>query len=212
MSAWADSGPSRAFLGCPTPDAWLQAASRQVDILLLDHANCEKKAAATALGMLHRYPERPRLLREMARLAREELRHFDQALKALRDREVPPRRLSPSRYAAALFRCAARSEPTRLADTLIVGAIIEARSCERFALLAERLEGRLASFYAGLAAAEARHFETYLRLARRYAEGPIERRIAEMLATERRLVLSPDTELRFHSGPPAAAAPALAVR
>ena len=178
---------------------------RQVDTLLLDHANCEKKAAATALGMLHRYPARPDLLRAMTRLAREELRHFDQALKALRDRKAPLRRLSPSRYAAAMFRCAARREPGRLTDTLIVGAIIEARSCERFALLAERLEGGLARFYGGLVAAEARHFETYLRLARRYAEGPIDGRVAEMLATDRQLVLSPDSELRFHSGPPSAA-------
>lgn len=178
---------------------------RQVDTLLLDHANCERKAAATALGMLRRYPERPDLLRAMTKLAREELRHFEQVLKALRDRNAPLRRLSPSRYAAALFRCAARREPRRLTDTLIVGAIIEARSSERFALLAERLEGALARFYGGLVAAEARHFETYLRLARRYAQEPIDGRAAELLATERQLVLSPDAELRFHSGPPAAA-------
>ena len=190
------------FLGCATPAAWVEAALRQLDALLIDHANCEKKAASTAVGMLHRYADRPELLTAMAKLAREELRHFDQVLKALRERKTPLRRLSPSRYAAALFREVSAREPERLTDTLLVGAIIEARSCERFALLAERLEGRLASFYASLVAAEARHFDAYLRLARRCAPAPLDGRLAQLLALERALVLRPDRELRFHSGLP----------
>ena len=202
MTAAVDIGPVRAFLGTRTPAAWVEAAVQGIDTLLIDHANCEKKAAGTAIGMLYRYDDRTELLAPLAKLAREELRHYEEVLRALRVRGVTPRRLSPSRYAGRLFGLAASHEPARLSDTLIAGAIVEARSCERFALLAARLGGDLGRLYAGLLASEARHFETYLALARLFADGPVEPRAAQMLAVEGRLVTDPDTALRFHSGPP----------
>lgn len=192
----------RAFLGAATPDAWVQAAVDNLDVLLIDHANCEKKAAGTAFGMLYRYDDRPELLRPLSKLAREELRHFEEVLQAMRVRGTAARRLSPSRYAGRLFRLAASHEPARLVDTLVVGAIVEARSCERFARLAERLDEDLGRLYRGLLASEARHFEVYLDLAQACADEPIERRIEQLLAVEEQLVTEPDTELRFHSGPP----------
>ncbi len=197
-----DIGPVRAFLGAATPDAWVQAAVDNLDVLLIDHANCEKKAAGTAIGMLYRYDDRPELLRPLSKLAREELRHFEEVLQAMRVRGTAVRRLSPSRYAGRLFRLAASHEPARLVDTLVVGAIVEARSCERFARLAERLDEDLGRLYRGLLASEARHFEVYLDLAQACADEPIERRIEQLLAVEEQLVTEPDTELRFHSGPP----------
>ena len=196
---------AREFLRCATPQAWFAQALRQPDILLIDHAHCEKKAAATALSLVHRYVDRPRLLASLSRLAREELRHFEQVLEQLRRREIAFRPLSPSRYAAALRALVRTGEPGRLVDTLIVGAVIEARSCERFAGLADRLSGELATFYGRLVAAEARHFELYLGWARQFAatETEVDARTRVFIDRDFELISTEDTEFRFHSGVPA---------
>lgn len=192
------------FLLCPTPQAWLDQAVDRQELLLIDHAHCEKKAAATAINLLYRYMDRPELLTLMSRLAREELRHFEQVLAFIQRRGLVYRGLSASRYAAGLRELVRTTEPGRLVDTLIVGALIEARSCERFARLAPLLDDELARFYRGLLATEARHFQDYLALARRYSDTPIDDRLALFLERERELIEAPDTELRFHSGPLAA--------
>ena len=106
-----DIAPVRAFLACDTPDAWVEAALDSLDTLLIDHANCEKKAAGTALNMLFRYVDRPRLLTVLSKIAREELRHFEQVLKMMHSRGVTYRQLSSSRYAAGLFAEVRRGEP-----------------------------------------------------------------------------------------------------
>jgi len=191
----------RDFLACATPDAWFQQAPAHLDTLLVDHANCEKKAASTALGMLYRYVDRPELLYRLSRLAREELRHFEQVHALMADRGVAYVPLTSSRYAAGLMARVRPGEPGRLIDTLLVGAVVEARSCERFAGLVAVLPEDVASLYAGLLASEARHFRHYLDLARRYADGPIDDRLDGMLAADAELVTSPDSEFRFHSGP-----------
>jgi len=192
------------FLPCATPAAWLEAALAHPEALLIDHANCEKKAASTALGLLYRYTEHGALLQRMSRLAREELRHFEQVVALMQARGIAYRQLAAGRYAAGLHALVRRAEPERLVDTLIAGAFIEARSCERFAALAPRLDAELADFYRSLLRSEARHFRHYLDLARSFG-GNIDARIAAFAARERELIESPDTEFRFHSGPPAAA-------
>lgn len=192
-----------SFLPCATPEAWLQAALHQQDLLLIDHANCEKKAAATALNLMFRYVDRTALLQKMSRLAREELRHFEQVLAIMTEREIPYTHLGASRYAAGLRELVRKQEPGRLVDVLVCGAFIEARSCERFSKLAPLLDAKLGQFYTGLLASEARHFQDYLNLARSYAHGPIEDRIEAFQALEQTLIESPDREFRFHSGPPA---------
>lgn len=194
------------FLPCATPAAWIQAALAHPEELLIDHANCEKKAASTALGLLYRYPGQSALLQRMSRLAREELRHFEQVVALMQARGVPYRQLPAGRYAADLHALVRRVEPERLIDTLIAGAFIEARSCERFAALAPRLDAELADFYRSLLRAEARHFQHYLELARSFG-GDIDSRITAFAARERELIEAPDTEFRFHSGPPADASP-----
>lgn len=204
MPPAAALGGVTAFLPCATPAAWLEAALRHPQELLIDHANCEKKAASTALGLLYRYPGQSTLLQRMSRLAREELRHFEQVVALMQARGVPYRQVSAGRYAAGLHALVRRVEPERLIDTLIAGAFIEARSCERFAALAPRLDAELADFYQSLLRAEARHFQHYLELARSFG-GDIDSRIAAFAARERELIETPDTEFRFHSGPPAAA-------
>ena len=194
--------PVREFLTCPTPQSWLNAASQQPATLLIDHANCEKKAAGTALSLLYRYVDRSELLHRLSRLAREELRHFEQVLAEMQRRNIPYTHLSPSRYAGELRALVANHEPQRLVDTLVVGAVVEARSCERFALIVDADLHGLGAFYERLLASEARHFEDYLGLARRYAQSDIDDKVAAVLAVDAELVNRPDSEFRFHSGPP----------
>lgn len=193
-----------AFLACPTPAAWVQAAIENQDILLIDHANCEKKAAATALNLMFQYGDRdPALQEAMSRLAREELRHFEQVTRLMRKRGISNRPLSAARYAAGLRAHVRKREPERLLDLLIIGAFIEARSCERFRVLEISLDQELAAFYRGLAAAESRHFGLYLNLARQRGEG-VEQRIDAFAEFEAALIRESDETFRFHSGTPVA--------
>jgi tRNA-(ms[2]io[6]A)-hydroxylase len=167
-----------AFFDTPTPEAWLDAASERIPELLLDHANCELKAASTALGFLYRYPERTGLAQRMSRLAREELRHFEQVRAIMADMQVPFERLNASRY------------------------------CERFARLAPRLPEGIAKFYTGLLVSESRHFEHYLGFARSetgVSQSELDERLVELLSIEAKLITEPDPQFRFHSGLPAGA-------
>ncbi|NIV18312.1 MAG: tRNA-(ms[2]io[6]A)-hydroxylase [Woeseiaceae bacterium] len=197
--------PIMAFFDTPTPDGWVKEASARIPELLLDHANCELKAASTALGFLYRYPERQDLAQRMSRLAREELRHFEQVRGIMDEMGIPFERLSASRYAGGLREAVREEEPYKLLDMLLVGALIEARSCERFAVLAPHLPGKLRKFYNGLLASEARHFEHYIAFAKSecgLSEEEIEERLAELKTIEASLISSPDAQFRFHSGKP----------
>ena len=193
--------PIEDFLGCPTPSAWLDAALANIHVLLIDHANCEKKAASTALSLIFRYTDRSELLLKMSKLAREELRHFEQVLQQLKKRDLKFEPLSAARYAGELGKHIRAQEPHKLVDKLIIGAYIEARSCERFAKLAPHLDDDLHKFYLSLLKSEARHFQDYLALAQAYSDEDIAPRVAEFKAIEAELIQRPDVEFRFHSGP-----------
>ena len=200
------AGASRCALAAPTPAAWYTAAAGNLDILLVDHANCEKKAASTALGLMFAYADDTRLGLTLARLAREELRHYEQVLRLMHSLEIGYRRLAPGRYAGELRRALATREPERALDLMIVGSLIEARSCERFGGLVAHLPPAVASFYAGLEAAEARHTGLYLGLAEAQAQRAgleLEPRFRTFAALEAELATTPDAQFRFHSGPPA---------
>jgi len=195
-----------SFFATKTPEAWLDEACSRLPELLHDHANCELKAASTALGFIYRYPEKSELAHSMSRLAREELRHFEQVRKILVERDVRFDHVSASRYAGTLRKAVREKEPDRLLDMLIIGALIEARSCERFAALVPRLPDDLAKFYGGLLASEARHFEHYLDFARQECDvddDDFDLRLAELKEIEADLISSPDPQFRFHSGTPA---------
>lgn len=189
------------FLPCRTPATWIENALANQDLLLIDHAHCEKKAASTALSLMYRYVDNTNLLNKMSRLAREELRHFEQVLAIMVKRGVAYTHLTPSRYAAGLRELVRKDDPGRLVDVLIVGAIIEARSCERFAALVPFLDEKLADFYNSLLKSEARHYQDYLKLAEQANGGPVDERVADFVAIERPLIETPDSEFRFHSGP-----------
>jgi len=200
-----------AFLDTETPAEWIAAATEKLPEILLDHANCELKAASTALGFLYRYPDRTRLAQRMSKLAREELRHFEQVRSIMEEMDIPFERLSASRYAGGLRDAVRDQEPYKLLDLLLVGALIEARSCERFAALAPHLPEKLGKFYNGLLASEARHFEHYIAFAKSECgiDGvEIDARLEELKLIEAALISEPDPQFRFHSGKPATSASA----
>ena len=207
--------PVLAFLHARTPAVWVDRAVCSIDALLSDHASLELKAAQQAQKLISRYGAsnsrglsyvfRKTLVNKMSRLAREELRHFEQVVALIDSRGGQYAAISPSRYAAGLHELARKSEPSALLDSLIIGAIIEARSCERFFSLIEysdRLDETIAKFYASLLRSEARHFEDYLALARRVSAHDISDQIEVFLARDAELIDSADTELRFLSGYP----------
>ncbi len=198
-----DISPIKAFLACETPDEWLKAALKNQQTLLIDHANCEKKAASTAMNLIYKYIDKPDLLHKLSRLAREELRHFEQVLNFIQKRDIDYIYISASRYAMGLRDLCRKQEPYKLTDTLIAGAFIEARSCERFAKLYPLLDDELGEFYASLLKSESRHFSDYLKLAAKYSDDPIDDRVALFRNKEAELVLGHDAEFRFHSGIPA---------
>jgi tRNA 2-(methylsulfanyl)-N6-isopentenyladenosine37 hydroxylase len=193
------------LLRAATPAGWLERARASQDVLLIDHANCEKKAASTALSLMFAYAEDLELTDKMSRLAREELRHYEQVAKLIRTLSVAPQRLAPGRYAERLRSLVTKSEPQREVDLMICGAFIEARSCERFAALSADIGAPLSDLFQGLHNAEARHYRVYLELARRAAKRAgtaLEARVGEFAVLEAELITLPDTVFRFHSGPP----------
>ncbi len=191
------------ILLAPTPQRWLTVACERWRELLVDHANCEKKAASTALSLIFTYADDLQLTDRLSRLAREELRHFEQVQKMMLELGVPFVRLTPARYADGLRKATRRSDPGRLIDLLLCGALIEARSYERFVGLAPRLQAPLGDFYGGLAASEARHQGIYLRLTeQRAGEADWRARLRHLGEIEAELATSPDPQLRFHSGLP----------
>lgn len=192
-----------AFLGSETPQGWIDAALDQQEVMLLDHKNCEFKAASTALSLIAKYNTHADLIVYMSRLAREELVHHEQVLRIMKKRKIELRPLSAGRYASALRAGVRSHEPVKLVDTLVVGAFIEARSCERFAKIYPHLDEELGKFYYGLLKSEARHYQHYLKFAYQFGEAAdVEKTIVRVRAIEQDLIASPDTEFRFHSGVP----------
>lgn len=196
--------PIHAFLGCKTPTGWLAAASQPQNIALMiqDHANCEKKAASTAINLMFRYGFYHDLQVRLAQLVREEMLHYEQVLEIMAKRQQAWQAIPAGRYAAGLRKHIRTFEPQALIDVLIIGAFVEARSCERFAALAPYMDDELAKFYRYLLKSEARHFEDYLTLAQSMSPDDISERVAEFRVLEAELILSPDSQLRFHSGLP----------
>ncbi|MBJ9739467.1 tRNA-(ms[2]io[6]A)-hydroxylase [Acinetobacter oleivorans] len=203
--------PVLAFLGCQTPKAWLDEAINNLDILMQDHANCEKKAASTAMNLMFRYSFFPDLQVKLAQLVREEMLHYEQVLELMAKRGQKWDGLSAGRYAGGLRKEIRTYEPEALVDVLVVGAFVEARSCERFHALAPRVDDELGRYYRYLLKSESRHFEDYLALALDVAKTAkmknpkedIQQRIDHIREVEKNLILTPDDTFRFHSGMPA---------
>ena len=181
---------------------WIEAARAATETILIDHAHCEKKAASTALGFIFRYPERRELAGAMSRVAREELVHFERVMGELEERGIELRKMTPSPYGAELYKNVRSWQPAKLVDELLVSALIEARSCERFSLLAEHLEDRgLAELYEELGVAERRHAALYVELACKVvARAEVEERLSILAAREAAIIVAPGAPLRLHAG------------
>ncbi len=203
--------PVIGFLGCETPQAWLDEALNNLPLLMQDHANCEKKAAGTAMNLMFRYSFFTDLQIKLAQLVREEMLHYEQVLEFMTKRGQEWKALSAGRYAGVLRKEIRTYEPEALIDVLVIGAFVEARSCERFYALAPLVDDELGRYYRYLLKSESRHFEDYLALARDIAktsklkdsEEDIQQRIDHIREVEKNLILSEDNTFRFHSGVPA---------
>jgi tRNA-(ms[2]io[6]A)-hydroxylase len=172
-----------------TSAAWLPGALAALDAVLVDHAHCEKKAAANALSLLQAYPEVPGLPAQMARLAREEAAHLAKVLEWLERRGLPLGRDRGDPYAQGLQALVRTSARERQLDRLLVAALIEARSCERLALLASGLPvGELKDFYAELARSEDGHHRLFLRLAEGIHGAAALERLDSLLDNESELI------------------------
>ncbi len=183
-----------------TDPRWLKAALEDFNALLVDHAHCEKKAAATALSLVSSYPEYERVVQRMSALAIEELRHFRAVLRLMRKRGVALTRDPGDPYVQALLKQMRHGHTTRLVDRLLVAGVIEARSHERLGLLADALdEPELAAFYRSLARAEAGHADLFVSLARRVAQNEdIDGRLAELACLESTILADLPIEPRIH--------------
>jgi tRNA-(ms[2]io[6]A)-hydroxylase len=185
-----------------TASDWLQRVRGDVETVLIDHAHCEKKAAGTAMNLIFAYVEDVELVGKLTEIVNEELSHFQMVLDILARRGVRFRRLAPSGYGKRLNELVRKHEPGKAVDRLIVAGLIEARSCERFALLREGIgDAELAAFYGGLFESEARHHATYVQLAKHFApETEVRARLDELAAAEAEIILHELEPVRMHSG------------
>ena len=180
---------------------WLCQVDQHLNEILIDHAHCEQKAASTAMDLMFDYVENDELCREMSEIVREELEHFQLVRDLLKQRGVRFHRLKPGTYGRRLKELVRRPEPQRAVDRLLVGALIEARSCERFVLLRDHLQDdQLKAFYGSLYESEARHHATYVRLAKHFgSDSDVNTRLQE-LATAEAAIIADGCELpRVHS-------------
>ena len=188
-------------LATSTPPRWFAQVREHLAELLIDHAHCEKKAAATAMNLIMAYVENEPLTRAMQEIVQEELDHFHQVLDLLNRRGIRFRRLPQSNYGSQLHALIRNNEPQRAVDRLLIAGLIEARSCERFGILREQLpDPELAAFYDSLFESEARHHATYVKLAKMYADDEtVHSRLAELATAEAEIVAIGDSVPRMHS-------------
>jgi tRNA-(ms[2]io[6]A)-hydroxylase len=182
---------------------WLEQVDAYLDQILIDHAHCEHKAAATAMSLFGAYIDQPELTRAMAEIVDEELEHFHLVLDILSERGIAICRQQPGHYGRELSQLIRKNEPERGIDRLLVGGLIEARSCERFRLLSQHVADRdpkLAEFYGSLFESEARHHSTYVRLAMHFGEENVVRQRLEELSNLEAEIIGRGNDLpRMHS-------------
>ena len=189
-------------LKATTLPRWLTQVDNDLPAILIDHTHCEKKAAGTAMNLLFAYGTlEPRIGRELSDIVVEELEHFRLVLDLLERRAIRFAAQKPSAYGRKLNELVRKGEPHRAIDRMLVAALIEARSCERFALLRDRVaDPELAEFYGSLFESEARHHSTYVRLAGHFGSEPdIHDRLEELSVAEAQIIREGDELPRMHS-------------
>ena len=183
-----------------TDTRWLPQALLHFDAVLLDHAHCEHKAAASAMSMVAAYPQHSRLVRRCTKLAQEELRHFYQVHAILLRRGLSLQRDPGDPYVRTLLTLIRSGVRERLLDRLLLSSLIEARSCERLALLGQAIpDATIAKFYKALATAEAGHHRLFVDLANHYADpDDVQQRLHELAAREAQILAEQPIEPRIH--------------
>ena len=188
-------------LQADTPDRWLNQVDEDLEQVLLDHAHCELSAARTALNLMVAYVLYEPLTVEMTRIINEELDHFHQVMDQLHRLDIDFKRQQPGHYGKRLNALIRNEEPMRVVDRLLVAALIEARSCERFSLLRDHIrDPELAEFYGSLFESEAGHYATYVQLAKDFMPAElVDERLAELGKEEAEIILEGYPRARMHS-------------
>ena len=184
-----------------TPDRWLNQVDEDLDQVLLDHAHCELSAARTALNLMVAYVLYEPLTVEMTRIINEELDHFHQVLEQLNRLDIDFKRQQSGHYGKRLNALVRSEEPMRGVDRLLIAALIEARSCERFCLLRDHIrDPELADFYGSLFESEAGHYATYVQLAKDFMPSDeVDQRLDELASEEAQIILEGYSRARMHS-------------
>lgn len=174
----------------PTDASWLAAVRADFDAFLIDHAACERKASATGMWFVCRYPDQPALLDPLIAFAREELEHFHLVVRLLQERGLTLGPDKKDHYVGQLLSLARNGGDHHLLDRLLIAGVVEARGTERFSMLADALEpGPLKDFYRDITRSEARHHALFVTLARTvFAEEEVRARLDELLDAEARIV------------------------
>ncbi|WP_413281111.1 tRNA-(ms[2]io[6]A)-hydroxylase [Floridanema evergladense] len=202
---WLDTNsfplPRINVLKQPTRDEWVEQAISNLNVILLDHSHCERKAAGVALNLMFRYPSNTKMVRMLTAIAKEELEHFELVNQWLERRQIPLRQLASPPYGASLNKQIRKDEPWRFLDSLLVCGLIEARSHERLGLLATHCpDPELAKFYHSLMASEARHYGIYWILADTYFDrSQVNQRLEELAIIESEILSTLHPEPRIHS-------------
>jgi tRNA-(ms[2]io[6]A)-hydroxylase len=180
---------------------WLKQVDENLPEILIDHAHCEKKAAACALNLIMAYVDHPELVDELVTIVNEELEHFQQVLVLLKKRNIVFGRQQAGGYGRQLNDLVRKFEPYRAIDRFLIASLIEARSCERFSLLRDHVpDQELAEFYGSLFESEARHHTTYVRMAKVFgSDEMVKERLEELSALETEIIYRGDPLPRMHS-------------
>jgi tRNA 2-(methylsulfanyl)-N6-isopentenyladenosine37 hydroxylase len=189
-------------LKLPTDPRWVNIAEKNIEDILVDHAYCEQKAASTGISLIIQFPEREKLVDTLMPIVAEEWTHFRMVLKELQNRgfKLGPKRID--KYVVELFKLERKGDKIerQLMDKLLISALIEARSCERFKILSENIadEG-LRKFYHELMISEASHYVTFVELAKEYMpEKEVKARLDEMLIAEAEIIRGFDPRAIMH--------------
>lgn len=189
-------------LKLPTDPRWVNVVEKNINDILTDHAYCEQKAASYAISLITKYPEIPEIVDKMTALAKEELEHFQMVHDLIKDRGLKLGKEERDPYVHDLMSFIKRggSDEMVLVDRLLIAAMIEARSCERFRVLSENIkDSGLAKFYHDLMASEARHYTMFLSLARKYGGAvDVDKRWKEFLAREAEIMANYGKDKTVH--------------
>ncbi|GEO04971.1 tRNA 2-methylthio-N6-isopentenyl adenosine(37) hydroxylase MiaE [Adhaeribacter aerolatus] len=192
----AEINPNKPILKLklPTDPRWVNIAEKNIEDILVDHAYCEQKAATSGISLIVKYPDKTKLVEEMTALVAEEWSHFERVMEELKKRGFGLGRNRPDEYVVELSKHIRKGDKRerQLMDHLLVNALIEARSCERFKLLWKNIQDEgLQKFYYELMVSEAGHFVSFVKLAKEYMPADVvDARLQELLKIEAEIIAS----------------------